>query len=144
MVDRSKLLCGSASLEPEVTVSPNVPGFIPTGNSVVLSPAAHPSERTLDTLSLVTEEGTVKMEPYQSIPLPFRMSFHPSRQTRLGFSLETHSVQELELVHSSWVPSALLSDVKRETSVSASWDPRRVFRTLETPDSLTCAIIAQA
>ncbi|KYN16465.1 hypothetical protein ALC57_11335 [Trachymyrmex cornetzi] len=66
MVDRSKLLCGSASLEPEVTVSPNVPGFIPTGNSVVLSPAAHPSERTLDTLSLVTEEGTAKMRPYQS------------------------------------------------------------------------------
>ncbi|KYM80645.1 hypothetical protein ALC53_08814 [Atta colombica] len=36
------------------------------------------------------------------IPPPFRMSFHPSKQTLLGFSPETHSVQELELVHSSW------------------------------------------
>jgi len=57
MVDRSKLLCGSASLEPEVTVSPNVPGFIPTGKLGSLEPGGSSlSERTLDTLSLVTGE----------------------------------------------------------------------------------------
>ncbi|TGZ55909.1 hypothetical protein DBV15_06054 [Temnothorax longispinosus] len=62
---------GDASLEPEVTVSPNVPGFIPTGNSVVLSPAAHPSERTLDTLSLVTEEHSNLASPDRLASMPF-------------------------------------------------------------------------